>query len=42
MIAWQEVLNDDEIDDILAYLKSTWSLRSLACQGSRHMRCTGN
>ncbi len=42
MIPWQEVLSDAEIDDILAYLKSTWNVRSLACQGARHMRCMSN
>lgn len=39
MIAWKEKLTDQQIDSIIAYLKSTWSVRSLACQGSRHMRC---
>ncbi len=42
MIAWQEVLSDDEIDSILVYLKSLWNLRSIACQGGRHMTCMGN
>jgi mono/diheme cytochrome c family protein len=42
MIAWQEVLSDDEIDSILAYVKSTWSIRSQACQGARHMACMGH
>ncbi|WP_149776702.1 c-type cytochrome [Ruegeria intermedia] len=41
MAAWQEVLSDEEIDSILAYVKSTWSIRSLACQGARHMACLG-
>lgn len=41
MIAWQEVLSDAEIGSILAYVKSTWSVRSLACQGARHMACMG-
>ncbi|MDA5095787.1 c-type cytochrome [Aliiroseovarius sp. KMU-50] len=39
MSAWQDVLSDDEIDSILAYIKSTWSIPSLACQGARHMAC---
>ena len=39
MIAWQEVLSDDEINSVIAYVKSTWSIRSLSCQGTRHMRC---
>lgn len=41
MIAWQDQLSDPEIDSILVYLKSLWSLRSLACQGGRHMACMG-
>jgi len=39
MIPWGELLSESEIDDIIAYIKSTWSLRSLACQGARHMSC---
>ena len=39
MAAWQDVLSDNEIDAIIAYVKSTWSIRSLACQGARHMAC---
>jgi mono/diheme cytochrome c family protein len=42
MIAWQDQLSDNEIDDLLVYIKSNWNLRSLSCQGGRHMRCTGN
>ena len=42
MIAWKEVLSDNEIDSILAYVKSTWSIRSQACQGARHMACMGH
>jgi mono/diheme cytochrome c family protein len=41
MIAWEEQMSDDDIDSILAYVKSTWSVRSLACQGARHMTCMG-
>ncbi len=39
MIAWKEILSNEEVLDILAYIKSLWSFRSLACQGPRHMRC---
>lgn len=42
MAAWQDVLGDEEIDEILAYVKSTWSVNSLACQGARHMACGGH
>lgn len=41
MIAWEEQLSDDEIDSIIAYIKSLWTIRSLACQGARHMGCQG-
>ncbi len=41
MIAWKEVLSDDDIKAILAYVKSTWNVNSLACQGGRHMACMG-
>ncbi|WP_300513961.1 c-type cytochrome [Aliiroseovarius sp.] len=41
MIPWQEVLSDEEIDTIIAYVKSTWSVRSFACQGARHGTCMG-
>jgi len=41
MIAWKDQLSEPEIDSILAYIKSLWSVRSLACQGGRHMTCIG-
>jgi len=39
MFAREGILTDTEIDDILVYIKSLWSIRSVACQGSRHMGC---
>jgi len=39
MIAWKDQLSDADIDSIIVYLKSQWSIRSLACQGVRHMGC---
>lgn len=39
MVAFGEILSETDIADIVTYLKSTWSLNSLACQGSRHMNC---
>jgi mono/diheme cytochrome c family protein len=39
MIAWQEILTEEEISNLVTYLKSNWSLNSLACQGRRHMKC---
>lgn len=42
MIAWQDVLAPGDIDAVIAYIKSNWSINSLACQGARHMACLGN
>ncbi len=39
MVAFSMRLSDDEIRDIVAYIKTLWSLRSLACQGARHRGC---
>ena len=39
MVAFKEILSPDDIANLVAYLKSRWSLRSLACQGGRHMGC---
>jgi photosystem II stability/assembly factor-like uncharacterized protein len=39
MVAFSEQMSEEDIENIVVYLKSLWSLRSLACQGARHMRC---
>lgn len=39
MPAWQGVITDQQANEVLAYLKSLWSDRVLACQGPRHMSC---
>ena len=39
MMPFEEMVSEDEARDLVAYLKSLWSFRSLACQGARHMRC---
>jgi mono/diheme cytochrome c family protein len=39
MIAWKGTLSRQDAEDIVAYLKSIWNFRSLACQGARHMQC---
>ncbi|MEE8483071.1 MAG: hypothetical protein V3S46_00605, partial [Nitrospinota bacterium] len=39
MVAWKETLSKTDAKNVLTYMKSLWSLRSLACQGSRHMAC---
>ncbi len=39
MIPWKEHISHRDADNIVAYLKSLWNFRNLACQGARHMRC---
>jgi len=39
MIAWKEQLSRQQAEQLVTYIKSLWSFRSLACQGSRHMAC---
>jgi len=39
MIAWKENLSRQDAQDIVTYIKSLWSFRSLACQGAKHMAC---
>ncbi|MEN8195453.1 MAG: c-type cytochrome [Pseudomonadota bacterium] len=39
MIAFKNLLSEDDAKNTVAYIKSLWSFRSLACQGSRHMKC---
>ena len=39
MIAWKDILTRGDAENLVAYIKSLWSFRSTACQGSRHMSC---
>lgn len=39
MIAWKTTLSRENVENLVAYVKSLWSFRSLACQGGRHMKC---
>lgn len=39
MKAWKKTLSTTDAENVLAYIKSLWSFRSIACQGSRHMAC---
>jgi mono/diheme cytochrome c family protein len=41
MVAFKETLSDEDVDNVIAYVKSLWNFRSLACQGARHMSCMG-
>jgi mono/diheme cytochrome c family protein len=39
MVAWKEAISREDAENLVAYIKSLWSFRSLACQGGRHMTC---
>ncbi len=39
MIAWRKTLSEKETETIVTYIKSLWSFRSLACQGTKHTAC---
>lgn len=39
MPAWKQVLSEKQARDLVAYIKSLWSARIIACQGPKHMSC---
>jgi mono/diheme cytochrome c family protein len=39
MPAWKGVITTDQATQLVAYLKSFWSPRIVACQGPKHMSC---
>lgn len=39
MLPFKEIMPEEQAKSTVAYIKSLWSFRSLACQGARHMRC---
>lgn len=39
MPIWDGLLSVEQLRDLVAYIKSLWSDRILACQGPRHMSC---
>lgn len=39
MPAWKSVLTEVEATQLVAYIKSLWSKKILACQGPKHMTC---
>jgi mono/diheme cytochrome c family protein len=39
MPPFDKVLSDPQLRDVVAYMKSLWSPRILACQGPKHMSC---
>ncbi len=39
MRGWKDEMTEAQARDIVAYIKSLWNFRSLACQGPRHMIC---
>ncbi len=41
MAAFKDSLSEDDVANVVVYIKSLWTFRSLACQGARHMACMG-
>lgn len=39
MPPFKQILSEDELRDVIAYMKSFWSERILNCQGPKHMNC---
>jgi mono/diheme cytochrome c family protein len=39
MPALKGIISEKEAYDIVAYIKSLWSARIIACQGPKHMSC---
>lgn len=39
MVAFKHSLSGEDVENVISYIKSLWSFRSLACQGARHMSC---
>lgn len=39
MVAFRDSLSDEDVDNLIAYIKSLWNFRSISCQGKRHMAC---
>ena len=42
MTAFKDTLSGEDVENVIAYVKSLWNFRSLACQGARHMACMGH
>lgn len=39
MPAFEKVISNSNANDLVAYIKSLWSPRIIACQGPKHMSC---
>jgi mono/diheme cytochrome c family protein len=39
MLAFKDILPEEDAKNTVAYIKSLWNFRSLACQGALHMKC---
>lgn len=39
MLPFKDIISEEDARNVVAYIKSLWTFRSLACQGVRHMRC---
>ena len=42
MVAFKDTLSDEDVENVVAYFKTLWGFRALACQGARHMACMGH
>jgi mono/diheme cytochrome c family protein len=42
MVAFEGALSDEDVENVVAYIKTLWDFRALACQGARHMACMGH
>lgn len=39
MLPFKDILPEEDAKNTVAYIKTLWNFRSLACQGALHMRC---
>jgi photosystem II stability/assembly factor-like uncharacterized protein len=39
MLAFKDIMSEEEARSTVAYIRSLWNFRSLACQGALHMKC---
>ncbi len=39
MMPFKDIMPEEDAKNTVAYIKTLWNFRSLACQGTRHMRC---
>ena len=39
MLPFKDIMGEEEAKSVVAYIKSLWNFGSLACQGTKHMKC---